>query len=71
VAAEVASGGGACAITGPAAIMDMAVEIADVPSSRPKRRELDMMDPKRLDSQLLDPPIDNIRAVRRPIAVKP
>jgi hypothetical protein len=65
VAAEVASGGGACAITGPAAIMDMAVEIAEVPSSRPKRRELDMMDPKRLDFQLLDPLID------RPIAVKP
>jgi hypothetical protein len=41
-----ASGGADWAITRPAAIMDMAVEIADVPSSRPKRRELDMMDPK-------------------------
>jgi hypothetical protein len=46
VAAAVVSGDGACAITGPAAIMHMAVEIADVPSRRPKRRELDMRYPK-------------------------
>jgi hypothetical protein len=41
-----APGGGDWAITRPAVIMDNAVEIAEVPSSRPKRRELDMMDPK-------------------------
>jgi hypothetical protein len=50
VDAELPSGGGDCAITRSAAIMDRAVEIADVPSSRPKRRELDMMDLKRLAS---------------------
>ena len=47
VAAGIVSCGGTCAITRPAASMDKAVEIAEVPSSRPKRRELDMMDLKR------------------------
>jgi hypothetical protein len=46
VDAEVPPGGGACAIAMPAAIMDTAVDIADVPSSRPKRRELDIMNSK-------------------------
>ena len=51
----VVSGGGACAIPMSAAIMDMTVEIADVPSSRPKRRELDMMEPQMPDlDQLAD-----------------
>jgi hypothetical protein len=59
VGAEVASGGGACAITMPAAIMDMAVEIADVPSSRPKRRELDMMEPQMPELDQLARPADS------------
>jgi hypothetical protein len=56
VAAGIVSCGGPCAITRPAASMDKAVEIAEVPSSRPKRRELDMMDPQMPDlDQVLDP----------------
>jgi hypothetical protein len=46
VAAGVVSSGGACAITRPTASMDKALESAEVPSSRPKRRELDMIDPQ-------------------------
>jgi hypothetical protein len=71
VAAGVVSFGGACAITRPAASMDKAVEIAEVPSSRLKRRELDMIDPKMPDlDQLLDPRIE-IAPMRKPITGKP
>jgi hypothetical protein len=70
VAGEVGSCGGDCAITKPAAIIDAAVEIAEVPSSRPKRRELDMMDLKHPDLTGL---IRRLAAapMRKPTAVKP
>jgi hypothetical protein len=71
VAAGIVSCGGTCAITRPAASMDKAVEIAEVPSSRPKRRELDMMDPKCLTwTKCLIRTIE-VAPMRKPIARRP